>query len=91
MISKSSSGILQPKVSFENITSSLNQKDKMIELLQRELKSFKTLRQDYDRMKDRKVQVLDKCDAVQREIVINNLYRIFVKIARIGRPVLIHQ
>lgn len=69
MISKGPSATLRTKSNIENVTAAIGQKDKMIELLRRELEGFRTLRQDYDRLNDRKTKMLDKCDSIKREIV----------------------
>ena len=69
MINRSPSGTIRSKATIENVTAALNQKDKMVELLKRELEGFKNLRQDYDRLRDRKTFLLDKCDTINREIV----------------------
>ena len=66
MISRSPSGTLRSITNIENITAALNQKDKMIDLLKRELEGFRSLRQDYDRLRDRKQTLLDKCDTINR-------------------------
>ena len=69
MINRSPSGTIRSKTTIENVAAALNQKDKMVELLKRELEGFKNLRQDYDRLRDRKTFLLDKCDSINREIV----------------------
>lgn len=66
MIGRSPSGTIRSKTTIENVTVSLGQKDKMVDLLKRELEGFKNLRQDYDRLRDRKTHLLDKCDTINR-------------------------
>lgn len=70
MLARSPSGTIRSKTSIDSVTAALNQKDKMVDLLRKELEGFATLRQDYDRLRDRRTHLLDKCDAVNREIVI---------------------
>ena len=75
MLTRSPSGTIRSKTSIENVTAALNQKDKMVDLLRRELDGFASLRQDYDRLRDRRTHLLDKCDAINREIVTIHLFR----------------
>lgn len=67
---RSPSGTLRSKATIENVTSALCQKDKMVDLLKKELEGYRSLHQDYDRLRDRKTLLLDKCDTINREIVI---------------------
>lgn len=61
MISRNSSGVLTPKINVDNICTSLSQKDKIISILEKELSEFRNIRENYDRLKDRKHYLSDKC------------------------------
>lgn len=61
MLHRTASGPLTAKIGLENMCVSLNQKDKIIYILEKELEGFQSLRENYQRLKDRKNQMFDKC------------------------------
>lgn len=69
MISRNNSNSHLTKINTQDLCSSLNQKDKIIQILEKELHDNRVLREKYDRLKDRKNTLLERCDTLSRENV----------------------
>lgn len=76
MISRNNSNPLLSKVNSENICASLNQKDKIIQILEKELHEGRLLTEKYERLKDRKNDLLEKCDSLSRHNVPTRSFRV---------------
>lgn len=69
MISRNNSNSHLAKINTQDLCSSLHQKDKIIQILEKELHDSRVLREKYDRLKDRKNTLLERCDTLSRENV----------------------